>query len=1198
MKLKAIEMQGFKSFPDKTRLNFDNGITVIVGPNGSGKSNITDAVRWVLGEMSTKSIRGSKMEDVIFGGSDNRRPMSYAEVTLFIDNTQGLGRLEDEHDEVSVTRRYFRGGDSEYLINGRKGRLRDIAELFMNTGVGKTGYSNIGQGKIAEIISQKSDERRSVFEEAAGISKFRVRKNEAERKLRDTEANLLRVGDMLSELGDRVGPLEKEAAAARKYLDLHEQKKEVDVSLWLYQANTMRSVADETERLYTAAKLELESVDSERSACQQRSEALYAEADESRFSAEKISGQIEKINEERYRLESSGQVLENDISHMESRITQARQELEARKNALLDGQTRGNEFSALLEEKTLQSLETAEKLKEKNALLEKQTLECERLEQEILDRDDERRLIESEITNLRVKLSAMDGSHEAGSGRKQDLINQIEALTESVASLEDECKRTAEKEQSYADSVRLMREEYAQAREKIKSNEEKQNEIRVSLNGLAVGIETREKRAEALRRMDELLEGYSYSVKNVMHAAKNGEIPGICGPVSRLLKVRKQYSIAIETSLGSNIQNIITENEDSAKNAIAYLKKTGGGRATFYPITSVKARQPAVTADRLASHRGYVGMADTLCSFDPKYGGVIGYLLGGTAVFDNLDNASYSAKSFGYRLRIVTLDGQLINAGGSFTGGSVKTDSGILTRSAEISAINEEIISLRLREKAETAGLEKLTAESKELDEKAEDLDGRISLIQTLCQNEHTALEVYKTRIEAEKERLESLKNDFEGIDSESSRYDTERSDLCWDIKQAEDRLEQAEKLLEKARIENSDADDARQDTEKERNALLVAAATLETETESLRSNSRLNGSTVAALEDEIERSETLILSLQEKLVTARSKIKQQTAEKGEIAVVLETLAQEKEKLAKQNADFEKKQSEIREKLSELGDKRDFVYKEYVRLDSKRQQISADHDRLSARIWEDYELTYSAAVDLNYPPVTEKDIPDYNRRQTELRNRLRALGHVNVGAIEEYADVKERYEFSKTQYDDLVKARESLDGIIGRLEREMKTKFITAFDAINRNFAVTFRELFGGGTANISLSDPENILTSGIEINVAPPGKIINNLISLSGGEQSFVAIALIFAILNVNPTPFCIFDEIESALDEVNVVRLSEYMKRYSEKTQFIVITHRRGTMEASDMLYGITMPDRGISKVLSMNVNEAEQKIGEKYS
>ncbi|MBO4770292.1 MAG: chromosome segregation protein SMC, partial [Clostridia bacterium] len=1156
MKLKAIEIQGFKSFPDKTRLNFDNGITVIVGPNGSGKSNITDAVRWVLGEMSTKSIRGSKMEDVIFGGSDNRRPMSYAEVTLFIDNTQGLGRLEDEHDEVSVTRRYFRGGDSEYLINGRKGRLRDIAELFMNTGVGKTGYSNIGQGKIAEIISQKSDERRSVFEEAAGISKFRVRKNEAERKLRDTEANLLRVGDMLSELGDRVGPLEKEAAAARKYLDLHEQKKEVDVSLWLYQANTMRSVADETERLYAAAKLELESVDGEISSFQQRSEALYSEAGESRVSAEKIIGQMEKINEERYRLESSGQVLENDISHTESRITQARQELEARKNALLDGQTRESEFSALLETKAKQRTETAEKIKDKTILLEKQTLECEELERKILDCDDERRLIESEITNLRVLLSAMDGSHEAGRGRKQDLAKQIDALTESVAALEDNRKRTAEKEQSYADSIRLMREELTRAHEKTKANEERQAEIRTKLNGLAVGIETRRKRAEALRRMDELLEGYSYSVKNVMHAAEIGEISGICGPVSRLLKVKKEYSIAIETSLGANIQNIITENEDAAKNAISFLKRTGGGRATFYPITSVKARQPAVTAGLLASHRGYIGMADALCTFDTKYSGVIGYLLGGTAVFDNLDNASYSAKAFGYRLRIVTLDGQLVNAGGSFTGGSVKTDSGILTRSAEISAINEEITSLELRQKAETTALEKLEAESAESGEKIEDLEGRISLMQTLCQNEHTALEVIKTRIESEKERLEALQTDFEGIDEENSRYDAERSDLCWNIKQAENKLEQAEKLLDTARTENSDADDARQDTEKERNALLVSVATLDTEIESLKSSSRLNQSTVSALEAEIERSEALILTLQEKLVTARSRIKQQTAEKGEISGVLETLAHEKEKLAKQNEEFEKKQSEIRGKLSELGEKRDFIYKEYVRLESKQQQINADHDRLSAKIWEDYELTYSAAVELNYPPITEKDIPDYNRRQAELRNKLRALGHVNVGAIEEYADVKERYEFSKTQYDDLIKARESLDGIIGRLDREMKTKFITAFEAINRNFAVTFRELFGGGTANISLSDPDDVLSSGIEINVAPPGKIINNLISLSGGEQSFVAIALMFAILNVNPTPFCIFDEIESALDEVNVVRLSEYMKRYSEKTQFIVIT------------------------------------------
>ena len=623
MRLKALEMQGFKSFPDKTVLSFDRGITVVVGPNGSGKSNITDAVRWVLGEMSTKNIRGSKMEDVIFGGSDNRRPMGYAEVSLVIDNTSGIGRLESEYDEVTVTRRYYRGGDSEYLINGRTVRLRDIAELFMNTGVGKTGYSNIGQGKIAEIISQKSDERRSVFEEAAGISKYRYKKNEAERKLKDTEANLLRLNDILSELGSRVGPLEKEAAAARKYLDLYEQKKVVDVSLWLYDAEAMRAKANETERAYMASKLELEAVDGEISQLEEKSDKLYQKASEGQSDAENIAEKVNQYISKKHNIESTSRVLENDILHTESRIEQTQGELKVKKLSLEDGEKRSAELLASISEKKNKLTEIISDIEaSKKAICEKEAA-CKEKEGQILDREDEEKLIEAELLDLKVRLSALEGSHEAESGRSAGIEEEILSSEEEIARLTDAKLRQERTLSDYNHAIDTARIELDKKNAEILELEAQIEKTKEKLASIKLSSDSKQQRAEALRRMDELLEGYNYSVKNVMHGVSGGQLSGICGPVSKVISVKTEYSIAIETALGANIQNIITENEEAAKAAIAYLKRTNGGRATFYPITSVKAQQPNISEADLKRQKGYIGMADRLSDSEPKYAGVI-----------------------------------------------------------------------------------------------------------------------------------------------------------------------------------------------------------------------------------------------------------------------------------------------------------------------------------------------------------------------------------------------------------------------------------------------------------------------------------------------------------------------------------------------------------------------------------------------
>ena len=1198
MRLKALEMQGFKSFPDKTVLSFDQGITVIVGPNGSGKSNITDAVRWVLGEMSTKSIRGSKMEDVIFGGSDNRRPMGYAEVTLVIDNTVGIGRLDSEYGEVSVTRRYYRGGDSEYLINGKTVRLKDIAELFMNTGVGKTGYSNIGQGKIAEIISQKSDERRSVFEEAAGISKYRARKTEAERKLKDTEANLVRLSDIIGELSSRVGPLEKEAAAARKYLDLYEQKKEVDVALWLYDAETMRARANETEREYMASKLSLESVESEVAALESRSENLYTKAALSQAEAEELSKKVNSYIEKRHGIESSSKVLENDIIHTESRIEQTKTELEMRRLSLSDGEKRDTDLKAELEGKTRELNNLESELSSLEKSIEDKKALIEFCEEKILESEDGEKLIESRLIDERVRLSALDGSHESGSGRGASLNEEIAKSRENAAIITDSVKRSEKTISEYSENIATDKAKISECENRANQIREQLEDVKDKLDKLKLSSESKNQRADALKRMDDLLEGYNHSVKNVMRAYENKSISGICGPVSKLISVKPDYSIAIETALGANIQNIVTTDEESAKEAIAYLKKTGGGRATFYPLTSIKAQTPVISENELKGKKGYVGMANDLCDHDKKYSQIIGNLLGRTAVFDNIDNAAFTAKSFGYRIRIVTLDGQIINAGGSFTGGSVRQDSGILTRSAEISALKAEIAKLGIDISSKEAHITELNDELSGVNNDIGSINERIALVNMMLQAEQTQLEVSRSRLENEDLKLTALENELEGLGKENEHYEAERTEILNKIISLDASLSDAKKQTVSCIDRRNSEDDALASLTSEYNSLRISEASIRKDIEALSSAIDLNGGTIEALKEQIIRSEELSATLEQKLTDIKIRIGENKVSFDMLAGDISGLENERTRLIGQNLEYEKQQSKIRDELREKTHIRETLFREFTKLEGIRENLTTEHDRLAAKIWEDYELTYTAAAELNYAPVTEETRASYGSRQTELKNKLRALGHVNVGAIEEYADVRQRYDFNTAQFEDLTKARESLDGIIDRLEKEMKNKFITAFEDINRNFKITFKELFGGGTAELSLTDPENVLTSGIEIKVAPPGKIIKNLISLSGGEQSFVAIALIFAILNVNPTPFCIFDEIESALDEVNVVRLADYMHRYAEKTQFIAITHRRGTMENADMLYGITMPDRGISKVLSMNVNEVERKMGGELS
>ena len=1197
MKLKSLELQGFKSFPDKTVLTFNgSGVTAILGPNGSGKSNVSDAVRWVLGELSSKNIRGTKMEDVIFGGSDTRRPMSFAEVTLVMDNTGDSDRLASDYDEVTVTRRYYRSGSSEYLINRSPVRLRDINELFMNTGIGRSGYSIIGQGKIAEIISQRSEDRRHIFEEAAGIAKYRYQKQDAEKKLAQVDENSARVQDILHELTTRVGRLEKDAAKAKVYLELYDRKKAADVSLGLFEIDGLKVKSQDAELRFSAVKLELENADSEREELETRSQTLYNRAQEGKLREDDISSRIAAQKNAGRDLQSANMVLENDIRHIDEQLSRTGEEQKLRETALAKAEEDAVRLASEKEKQEARKRELESRLEElRSDAGEKQSL-CDRLTREMEENEQTLRRCNAAVTELRVRIGSLQGSHETDTERAEQLREELERLESETAMLAGRMEKASRIIETYDDRIR---EEAAAGEALTASVEGKQKEMEAARERAAkiqLDISGKKQRADALRRMDELLEGYGQSVRAVMKAAGEGRLAGVCGPVSRLISVEPEVSVAIETALGANIQNIIVEDETAAKAAIAYLKQNNAGRSTFYPITAIRPQPMNVPVSELSRRAGYVGIASELCRCEEKYRGVISYMLGRTAVFDGIDHAAETAKALGYRVRIVTLDGQLINAGGSFTGGSVRRDSGMLTRSADIEKLNAETERQIGRLNRENELIAKLQNEIRKLREDAASGTAQHNLLLSLRQAEATQLEVLRVQREADEKRLAVLHRDEEAAGSQREQYSAELNRLNEELRKAEaDCGNTAEKGEELSRA-FGEADDALAALNRQLNELLVTGAALEKDIEAACGAVSVNEAARNSLAEQLSSGKAFLETLAERRADAERKITENRSAASAIGTDVSGLERELSEVLAENAELERRQNLLREDMKEKERKRELLFREYTRLESDTAQLKSETDRLTARLWDDYELTYGTAQALGYPPVTAENRVSVTAEREELRLKLKQLGSVNASSIEEYRTEKERLDFTEKQFNDLSAAREELSRVVERLEKEMRVRFADAVTEINRNFQVIFRELFGGGNAEIALSDPDSPLECGIEINAAPPGKIIKSMSLMSGGEQSFTAIALIFAILNVNPTPFCIFDEIEAALDEVNVAHFAEYMKRYCGKTQFIVITHRRGTMEAADMIYGVSMPERGISRVLALNVNEVEQKIGVK--
>lgn len=1201
MYLKSLELHGFKSFPNKTVLTFERGTTIVVGPNGSGKSNISDAMRWVLGEISSKNIRGKRMEDVIFGGTDLRRPMSYAEVSVTFDNSTPDHRINSPYDEITVTRRYYRSGESEYMINRKNCRLRDIRDLFMNTGIGKDGYSIIGQGKIAEILSVKSEDRRNIFEEAAGISRYRKDKEETEKRLAGVEQNVESVSLIFQELDSRIGPLARDAEKAKKYRDLLEIKKSADVSLWLFDTQKIKTDLEKANDAFRLASAEYERLKENIESLEQQSDRVHDKLTGRRIASEQLLSQIGEATKEINALENSYQLAIGNIRHLNELAEQSRQRIEALKE----------EDARVLTHKA-EALERADalRLEEKKALDEQIELLAEMdafsrsalaLEQVLAEKLSKIEEINQKTMDLRVRLDIAQKAKEDGKGKGSELSREIEQYRTAEKNLKEELARCERNTLAYKTKIEAAEAVIAQSTDSLRALDAQREEENRNLNALSAENSGVLQRIEALRRMDEHFEGYQHSVRFVMQeysrnrSAFRGEV---YGPLSKLITTDNKYITAIETALGQNLQNIAVENEETAKSAIAALKNAGAGRATFYPLSAIRAATETDEIRQAASFAGYVNRADRIISFDKKYSAIMEYLLLRTLVFDTIDHATEAAKKLQYRVRIVTLDGQLINAGGSFTGGSVRRDSGILSRSSEIDELEKRVKELGVKIKSAEEKLSNIDKNSESIKQKMHDAEQSRDLLYTMSRAQFSELDTANAKLEANSALLLKLEADKERLREDGDRFETDISALSVEL----DALSAEALALREERtkddIERQGLLDLREAKNAEIADIKLRIAVIGKDIETAESLANTDGETISLHSRDIADITARIAEYGERIEALEEEKTQNRKQLEALQDSLSRFESDRSESEQDSDALDKRDKELREMIRTANDERERCFAEYTRTDARLVRLREENERLETKLYDEYQITYEEAAALDYPPVTAQNRAEVAAVQSSCKSKMRELGNVNPNAIEEYEEVRTRHGELKVQLDDLTKSRLDLLEIVARIESEMRASFQQTFDQINENFGIVFGELFGGGQAELSLTDPEDVLTCGIEIKAAPPGKIIKSLSLLSGGEQTFVAIALIFAILKANPTPFCIFDEIEAALDEVNVDRFGAYVQKYSENTQFVLITHRRGTMEIGDRLYGITMPERGISRAVPLDVSEIESKQKELLS
>ncbi len=1183
MVFKELEIQGFKSFPDKVKITFDAGVTGVVGPNGSGKSNLSDAVRWVLGETSSRQLRAAgKMEDVIFGGTRRRGAMGFASVRLTLDNASHT--FDVDADEVTIGRKYYRSGDSEYTINGQVCRLKDVYELLLDTGIGRDGYSVIGQGRIAEIVAAKSSERREIFEEACGIAKYRYRKTEAERRLAAAGENLERLRDILGELESRVGPLEKESAKAEKFLELAAQRKTLEVTLWTDGVHRAREAVRQQVRDYETAQADYERFDRETKAAEQEAEEIRMQAQQLTIAVERLNGDIRSITEQISGSESRIAVLENDILRNEESAASLRQEIAA-------GEQDSTEAAAALQRHRAVA-------KTMEAEGEKLAAEIEALNAEIAQLTDastasgaRKDSLRAELTGLTAQRTEAQVAQAAAEAAEETARQRLPALEQS---LQDATAQWDEAKQDLEDTVKYRRmleeneKQLANVRSglelKLKGRKAALNEADNAEQRLGRELDAARQRLSVLRELEKNMDGYQNSVKAVMRAAGARRLRGVIGPVSAILKVEPGCEVAVETALGGALQNIVVENEAAAKAAIALLRNDNAGRATFLPLDTV---QLGVFRGRLS---GTARLASSLVQADRRYDNIVSNLLGRIIVVDDINEASRVARDNGFRSKVVTLDGQVVNAGGSFTGGSVQRSAGLFTRKQEM----EE-----LRVKAARLQKDCLAAQEK-TDQCKEQVDALQAELTATASEQITAAND-KVRAEAEQKRLEAAVQQLETARSNGQQQiDALQAALAESRSKADEAAALQAQLTAKTDLltaemnriaEGDDSFLARQSELSQK----LSAKRLEQVTR--QKDAELAYSQIAALEQRAQDAAARRASLEESLAalaqrsescrTEIAAIRQAKTDSQSAIAEKETAIREatEKRLERQQAE-----TETLARARTSADSREEMGREMARLAERKAAAETEYDQTVAKLWDEYQLSVSQAEELC---IEFESLTALRAQVADLRGKIRALGSVNVSAIEEYKEVKARYDALVRQVTDVEESRSELSRMISKLSAQMKEIFSDSFRAINENFGRVFTELFGGGEASLVLEDETDVLSCGIGIRVAPPGKVIKNLEALSGGEQALVAISIYFAILAVNPAPFCILDEIEAALDDANVVRFAQYLRRVSDKTQFIVITHRRGTMEAANVLYGVTMQEDGVSKLLKLDLEQVDATL-----
>lgn len=1184
MLLKSLELQGFKTFPEKTVLLFDEGITAIVGPNGSGKSNISDAIRWILGEQSIRTLRCSKMEDVIFNGTTERKAKGFASASLTIINDDR--RLPINSDEIIITRRYYRSGESEYLINKNEVRLKDIHELFMDTGLGRDGYSMIVQGKIDSIVDSKSEDRREIFEEAAGISKYRYRKVEAQRKLEQAEDNLLRLRDIINELEARVGPLKEQSQKAKIYLDLSNKKKSIEIGTWLFtlckSGDTLKDLDDKIEvstNQHEEVEKDLENFTSSLDKLSKNILSHTVNVDETRR-------EISNCEENAIKKSGDISVLQNDILHNNDNIEKLNNEISS-----LTESFKSIDNDLKEKKENIETLKVA--YEEKNNNLEKHRKEFNNLVNHISSSSNKSTSLSDKLSELSKLASEQQVKNITSKSTIFELNSRQNELNKNIDSYKLKIDEINEDLNPRKNKLELLKKDLQKSHLNLKENEsyvnehkEKCEKLKHSADKLTLDADSQIRKVRLLQELERNLDGFTHSVKFIMKEAQKGSLSGIHGPISRLIKVPDKYSVAVETALGSAMQNIVVNNEEDAKKAIILLKNKNIGRATFLPIPNIKGTE--IKKSEIGTNKGFIGVANQLCSYDPKYKDILSFLLGRVVIVDNIDNAVIIAKKVAYKFRIVTLDGQVINTGGSLTGGSLSKNAGILNRAAQIEILKKEANELEF--KAKNARMS-YNDELKELNENINNLSDlkadfeNAKNVYTDLNNEYQQKLLEMNSLKSVCERLEREKNELSGKINDMTLAVDDSSNEFLNIST---QIKATEKALSQIGVDLNELS-------KERESMNTKIHEAHLEVFAIKKDIDVAESEVSSILEKKKSIENKRLMLSDEVKSLSSKnnlIMNQINKIEEEIKSLKDLSKELDKkisvLNTEKMGFEKSITELRNSERDKLAEREKIALEIARLKDKRFNIQKEYDIIIAKLWDDYELTRREAM-ASFKAI--ENTPQINKELNELRLKIKNLGMVNVSAVEEYKQVSERYEFMKNQIEDVEKSKKELYKLITDLTSQMKSLFIDRFNKINENFNIIFKELFGGGNAELSLTDRSDILSSGIDIFVQPPGKIVTHLEALSGGERALIAIALYFAIMKVSPAPFCVLDEIEAALDEINVDKFAAYLRRMNKNTQFIIITHRRGTMEEADLLYGVTMQDEGISKLLELRTSEVEK-------